>query len=282
MWIHIWGVHHTQQSHHLGAVLFRVGFKAHRSDTMSTFPQLISLEFKITPHLPFHNLSELINFFFFFWCEFQSFSHCLPQQKPSLVQELHPVLSELGSGTQEACLKPNSKNATTFLAGGRCRNPSLVALGGPLLLLGITCTSTPGSIHLFCIRCAAKPHTNCACTASLLKTCWSYSFLGCANLVCPCLIGQKWNKRADLGCFIPGSSVFIKGERKEENILNFILNAQCQTLSRPPVQGVSGVLLVWVLCQGSKWGTVIVIPVITCWKNSVSGMRISLAVPAQN
>lgn len=129
-------------------------------------------------------------------------------------------------------LKPNSKNAAAFLAGGRCRNPNSVALDGLLLLLEIICTSTQASIHLFSIRCAAKAHPHCACTANLLKTCWSYSYFRMCQLG---LSLFNWTEVKQKSWFeLPGSSVFMKGEKKEENTLNFILNAPCQTLSRPP------------------------------------------------
>lgn len=36
-------------------------------------------------------------------------------------------------------------------------------------------------------------------------------FLGRANLVCPCVIGQKWDKRADFGLFHPRQLCLYEG-----------------------------------------------------------------------
>lgn len=165
--------------------------------------------------------------------------HCLPLTEVFLCATDKSVAIAVRAGkvaSKRPDLKPkSSKNTYIFLVEGTHKTSQLYCFRWSTTAfrnnLHIHKGFNPSSVHQMCCKCSDQ-----LCLHS--KSAWNLLVLPFFRT---CQLGLSmcnWielKKTADLDYLIPGSSVFIKGKKWEENTLNFILNVQCQTLFRPPV-----------------------------------------------
>lgn len=137
----------------------------------------------------------------------------------------------------------------------------------------------PSSLHQMCCK---GSHQLCLHSKSAQNLSVSVVFRTCQlGLSLYNLIEVK--QKSWFGLFHPRQFCLYKGgEEGGEHIKLYLKCSVSDTFQATSV--VVSMVFYWSECyvKASKWGAVIVSPVMMCWKNSVSGMRVSLAVPAQN